>query len=168
MSQGRGGSFRGRGGNGGGFRGGRGGGGFGSRFAGESGPPAEIVEIGEFVHPCEGDLVCKVTNDKVPFTNAFIFNNQKAQIGKVDEVLGPMTEVYFSVKPDQGVNASSFKAGDKLFIAGDKMKEKASFFAKPGGGGRGGRGGSGGGRGGFGGGRGGGRGGFGSGGRGRY
>ena len=45
------------------------------------------------MHACEGDLVCKATNDKVPFTNAFIFNEQKAQIGKVDEVLGPMTEV---------------------------------------------------------------------------
>ena len=51
------------------------------------------LEMGEFMHACEGDLVCKATNDKVPFTNAFIFNEQKAQIGKVDEVLGPMTEV---------------------------------------------------------------------------
>ena len=29
------------------------------------GPPAEVVEAGIFQHPCEGEVVCKLTNEKV-------------------------------------------------------------------------------------------------------
>jgi H/ACA ribonucleoprotein complex subunit 1 len=53
----------GRGGGGRGF-GGRGGG----RFGGggyDQGPPDSVVEAGTFSHPCEGEAVCKLTNDKV-------------------------------------------------------------------------------------------------------
>jgi H/ACA ribonucleoprotein complex subunit 1 len=70
--RGRGGGFGGRdGGRGGGrFGGGRGGGG---RFGGgggrggwqDQGPPEEVVEAGSFSHPCEGEAVIKLTNEKV-------------------------------------------------------------------------------------------------------
>ncbi|KAJ4462014.1 putative H/ACA ribonucleoprotein complex subunit 1 [Paratrimastix pyriformis] len=133
-----------RGGRGGGFRGGRGGG-FG-RDQQSYGPPAEIIEMGAFSHECEGDLVCKATTDKVPYFNAFIFLENKSQIGKVDEVLGPFNELYFSVKPDEGIKASSFKAGDKVYISSDKIRTKDSLLPKPkptaSAGGRGGRGGA--------------------------
>lgn len=42
-------------------------------------------------------------------------------IGKVDEVLGPINQVYFTVKPQEGIVATSFKPGDKVFIGGDKL-----------------------------------------------
>ena len=42
-------------------------------------------------------------------------------IGKVDEVLGPINQVYFTIKPQEGIVASSFKAGDRFFIGGDKL-----------------------------------------------
>lgn len=29
------------------------------------GPPASVVEVGTFKHPCEGELVCKLTNEGV-------------------------------------------------------------------------------------------------------
>ncbi|KAK2956201.1 putative H/ACA ribonucleoprotein complex subunit GAR1 [Blattamonas nauphoetae] len=120
----------------GGFQGGRGGQRF-SNYGGrgynqDQGPPAELVEMGEFMHPCEEDLVCKVTNDRVPYNNAFIYNEQKAQIGKVDEVLGSFTQIYFSVKPDGAIKSQSFKAGDKFYMSSDKMKDKEAFLAKPG------------------------------------
>jgi H/ACA ribonucleoprotein complex subunit 1 len=56
----------GRGGRGGGF-GGRGGGrGFGGRGGyQDQGPPESVVEAGVFAHACEGEAVCKLTNDKV-------------------------------------------------------------------------------------------------------
>ncbi len=99
---------RGRGG-GGGFRG-RGGGGGGGRFNREpEGPPETVVgkkyilfflilhylqsiEIGVYAHPCESQLVCKATNEMVPYFNAGIFLENKQQIGKVDEILGPMKQ----------------------------------------------------------------------------
>jgi hypothetical protein len=57
---GRGGRDGGRGGRGGrGFGGGRGGGGY------DQGPPESVVEAGSFSHPCEGEAVCKLTNEKV-------------------------------------------------------------------------------------------------------
>ena len=52
---------RGRGG-GRGFGGGRGGGG---RGWVDYGPPDTVVEAGVFEHPCEGEAVCKLSNDKV-------------------------------------------------------------------------------------------------------
>ncbi|KAG2209760.1 hypothetical protein INT47_001908 [Mucor saturninus] len=181
----RGGRGGGRGG-GGGFRGGRGGGrgGFSGGF--NQGPPAEVVPMGSFVHAVEGDMVCKSINVKIPYFNAPIFLENKSQIGKVDEILGPVNEVYFTVKMQEGMIAKSFKADDKVYIGTDKLLPLERFLPKPkvvgkvgkgtgqqGRGGRGGgrgapRGGRGGfgggdrgGRGGFGGGRGGGRGGFG-------
>ena len=42
-------------------------------------------------------------------------------IGKVDEILGPINQVYFTVKPQEGIVATSFKAGDKFYIGGDKL-----------------------------------------------
>uniref|UniRef100_A0A4W4ER59 H/ACA ribonucleoprotein complex subunit n=1 Tax=Electrophorus electricus TaxID=8005 RepID=A0A4W4ER59_ELEEL len=97
---GRGGSFSrgggGRGGGGfgrGGFRGG-GRGGFNNRQ--DFGPPEYVVALGEFVHPCEDDIVCKcVTEDnKVPYFNAPVYLENKEQIGKVDEIFGQLRDFF--------------------------------------------------------------------------
>ena len=45
------------------------------------------------MHACEGDMVCKSTNEKIPYFNAPIFLENKQQIGRVDEILGPINEV---------------------------------------------------------------------------
>ena len=42
-------------------------------------------------------------------------------IGKVDEILGPINQVYFTIKPQEGIVATSFKPGDKVYIGGDKL-----------------------------------------------
>ncbi|KAK4519375.1 CAAX farnesyltransferase (FTase) subunit beta [Mucor velutinosus] len=175
-----------RGGGRGGFRGGRGGGrgGFNNSF--NQGPPAEVVVVGAFQSACEGEMVCKLNNPKVPFFNAPIYLEDKTMIGKIDEILGPLNEIFFTVKMQDGQIANKFKKDDKVYIGLDKLLPMDRFLPKPkvagkaskptglqgkvekkqsaGFGARGGRGGRGGGRGGFGGdrgGRGGGRGGFG-------
>ncbi|SCZ98856.1 BZ3500_MvSof-1268-A1-R1_Chr3-1g05666 [Microbotryum saponariae] len=174
-------SFRGssRGGSGdrGGFRGGRGGdrggrggfsrgggrgggrGGFGGGF--NDGPPAEVVEIGTFVHAVEGEMLCSSTMpSKVPYFNAPIYLPTKAAIGKVDEILGPISEssaeprsqativsfsssnmskhystttdeVYFTIKPSAGIQAASFTAGDKVCIGTDKLLPIERFLPQP-------------------------------------
>lgn len=48
-------------------------------------------------------------------------DNIQTAIGKVDEILGPINQVYFTIKPQEGIQATSFKAGDKFFIGGDKL-----------------------------------------------
>jgi rRNA processing protein Gar1 len=45
----------------------------------------------------------------------------KTAIGKVDEILGPINQLYFTIKPQEGIVATSFKSGDKFFIGGDKL-----------------------------------------------
>ncbi|CAD0085165.1 unnamed protein product [Aureobasidium mustum] len=115
-------SFRG----GGGFRGGRGGGGFGGSRGGRGGfapqgPPDQVYEMGTFMHASEGEMVCTSTNTKIPYFNAPIYLENKTAVGKVDEILGPINQVYFTIKPQEGIVATSFKNGDKFYIGGDKL-----------------------------------------------
>ena len=42
-------------------------------------------------------MVCKLTNKDVPYFNAFTYLENKTKIGKVDEILGPTTEVVRAV-----------------------------------------------------------------------
>jgi len=49
--------------------------------------------MGTFMHACEGDMVYRSTNEKIPYFNAPIYLQNKEQIGKVEEILGPITEV---------------------------------------------------------------------------
>ncbi|XP_074320737.1 H/ACA ribonucleoprotein complex subunit 1-like protein 2 [Silene latifolia] len=161
-----GGSFRGRGGDRGGrgFGGGRGGGGrgFGGRGGGgfrDEGPPSEVTEVSTFVHACEGEAVTKLTNEKVPYFNAPIYLQNMTQIGKVEEIFGPINKSFFSVKMKEGIVATSYSPGDKFYIDPAKLLPLARFLPQPKGqaqagrgggrgggfGGRGGRGGRGGG-----------------------
>src|SRR6201999_1256490 len=58
-----------------------------------------IAEMGTFVHAVEDEMLCSsLMPDKVPYFNAPIYLQNKNVIGKVDEILGPINEVYFSVK----------------------------------------------------------------------
>ncbi|KAL5340514.1 Gar1/Naf1 RNA binding region-domain-containing protein [Aspergillus crustosus] len=108
------GGFSGRGGGFGG-RGGRGG------FQQSYGPPDQVLEMGTVMHACEGEMVCESINPKIPYFNAPIYLENKTPIGKVDEILGPINQVYFTVKPQEGIVATSFKTGDKVYIGGDKL-----------------------------------------------
>ncbi|KAJ7632325.1 Gar1/Naf1 RNA binding region-domain-containing protein [Roridomyces roridus] len=123
-----------RGGARGGF--GRGGGGRGGGRGGfqqrDFGPPDTVLEMGTFVHAVEDEMLCSSTMaDKVPYFNAPIYLQNKSVIGKVDEILGPINEVYFSIKMGEGMVASSFKKGDKVYIGGDKLLPIERFLPKP-------------------------------------
>ncbi|KAJ4480456.1 Gar1/Naf1 RNA binding region-domain-containing protein [Lentinula edodes] len=114
-----------------GFSRGRGGvrGGFQQR---DFGPPDTVLEMGTFVHAVESEMLCSSTMaDKVPYFNAPIYLQNKSVIGKVDEILGPINEVYFSIKMSEGVIASSFQKGDKVYIGGDKLLPIERFLPKP-------------------------------------
>ncbi|KAK2638201.1 hypothetical protein Ddye_025996 [Dipteronia dyeriana] len=139
------------GGRGGGGRfggGGRGGGRFGGGGFRDEGPPSEVVEVSTFLHGCEGDAVTKLTNEKIPFFNAPIYLQNMTQIGKVDEIFGPINESYFSIKMMEGIVATSYNAGDKFYIDPSKLLPLSRFLTPPKGMPMGGRGGRGGGRGG--------------------
>uniref|UniRef100_A0A803Q3P3 H/ACA ribonucleoprotein complex subunit n=1 Tax=Cannabis sativa TaxID=3483 RepID=A0A803Q3P3_CANSA len=104
-------------------------------------------EVATFLHACEGDAVTKLTQEKIPYFNAPIYLQNKTQIGKVDEIFGPINESYFSVKMMEGVVATSYSSGDKFYIDPAKLLPLARFLPQPKGQGFSGRGGGGRGRG---------------------
>ena len=165
MRGGRGGFNKNAGGRGGGNRGGFGGGrGGGGRFdkGGRNFDNGNQVEVGTFHHLANGTAVYALStkDGHVPLTQTFLFNDRKEKVGKIGDVYGPLTEVYFNCVPEDEKFLNGLKEGDKIYAPEDRLKPE-SFFVddapKPRGGGRGGaRGGrGGGGRGGRGGGRGG-------------
>ena len=88
--------------------------------------------MGSFMHAVEDEMLCQsLMADKVPHFNAPIYLQNKSVIGRLDEILGPINEVYFSVKMGDGMVASSFKKGDKVYIGGDKLLPLERFLPKP-------------------------------------
>lgn len=91
-----------------------------------------FAEMGSFIHAVEDEMLCSsLMPDKVPHFNAPIYLQNKSVIGKVDEILGPINEVYFSVKMGDGMVASSFKKGDKVYISGEKLLPIERFLPRP-------------------------------------
>lgn len=89
------------------------------------------IVVGGFVSACEGEMVCKLNNPKVPFFNAPIYLQDKTMIGKIDEILGPLNEIFFTVKMQDGMSASTFKKDDKVYIGLDKLLPMDRFLPKP-------------------------------------
>lgn len=102
-----------------------------NRSAYEEAAPETVVPLGHFVHACEGEMVCKSTHEMIPYFNAPIYLENRTQIGKIDEILGPINEVYFTVKCGEGIVASSFKAKDEVFVSGEKLLPLERFLPKP-------------------------------------
>jgi len=50
------------------------------------------TEVGVVISHCEGDVVCKLSNPKIPYFNAYIYLENKQDVGKVDDIFGPMTD----------------------------------------------------------------------------
>ncbi|KAK9172559.1 H/ACA ribonucleoprotein complex subunit [Cryptosporidium meleagridis] len=119
------------------FRGGRGssrgkGGAPSSGRASFSGPPSSLTELGEVLHSSEHELVCKsFLNDQVPYFNGRIFLENKEEIGKVDEILGPINTYFFSIKMSSGIKAESFDIGTKIFIDPQQLLPMSRFLPKP-------------------------------------
>ncbi|QSL64801.1 hypothetical protein MERGE_002103 [Pneumocystis wakefieldiae] len=89
------------------------------------------VEIGSFVHACEGEMLYASTHTKIPYFNAPIYLENNCLIGKIDEILGPINQVYFTVKPQEGIIATSFHTGDKVYIGSDKLLPLERFLSQP-------------------------------------
>lgn len=53
----------------------------------------KFLAMGNFLHACEGDMICESINEKIPYFNAPIYLENKTQIGRVDEILGPVNQV---------------------------------------------------------------------------
>lgn len=45
------------------------------------------------MHEVEGEMLCKLTNESIPYFNAGIFLENKTKVGKIEEILGPINQV---------------------------------------------------------------------------
>ncbi|CAD2214761.1 Gar1/Naf1 RNA binding region containing protein, putative [Angomonas deanei] len=108
----------------------------------EPDPPEQIQHVGLFLNSSEGELVYQVvTQGQIPRFNAFVYTENKAKIGKIEEILGNTEDVMFSVKPAPGVQPASINEGDKCFISPTQFSPLRMFTDPPKPRGRGGRGG---------------------------
>ena len=88
-----------------------------------------MEQVAEFSHACEGMLICYIITDNVPLLMRNIYLMNKSKVGKVDDVFGPMSKAGIAIKPDEGVKAESFKAGDKLYA--DPSQCRGTKFFMP-------------------------------------
>ena len=65
---------------------------------------------------------------QVPYFNGPIYLENKTQVGKVEEIFGPINASYFTVKLMDGVVATSYAKGDKFFTAPDKLLPMERFL----------------------------------------
>jgi H/ACA ribonucleoprotein complex subunit 1 len=75
--------------------------------------------------------VFKLSNVKIPHFNAPIYLQNKTQIGRVDEIFGPINESLFSIKMREGIVATSYSQGDKFFISPEKLLPLSRFLPQP-------------------------------------
>lgn len=55
---------------------------------------------------------------QVPYFNGPIYLENKTQVGKVEEIFGPINASYFTIKMMEGVVATSYKAGTSVLWLG--------------------------------------------------
>lgn len=52
------------------------------------------LAVGNFIHPCKEEAIIKLSSAvQVPMFNAPIYLENKQQIGKVNEVFGPINQI---------------------------------------------------------------------------
>jgi len=67
----------------------------------------------------------------VPHFNARVFLENKEQVGKIDEIFGPINSFYFTVKMEEGMTAASFKKGKTFYVDNMKLLPMARFLPGP-------------------------------------
>ena len=78
------------------------------------GPPEEVIELGEYTHPCEND-VCKNITEKIPYFNAPVYLENNQQNVKIDEIFGFIKDYCFSVKLSDSMKSYPLKKLEVLY-----------------------------------------------------
>lgn len=112
-------------------RGGPRGGNFGNRNF-DQGPPERVDPVCVFSHTCGDQIIVKASDvKKVPKFNRGIYTENKSKVGTIDEIFGPIDGFLYSVKLVEGVNAASYKPGDKFYMGWDDTLPIDRFLPKP-------------------------------------
>lgn len=90
---------------------------------------AEAVHLGTLIHPSGDLLVLKLEHKDIPYPNSPVLFNKK-QIGKVDEIFGPVGDVYVAIRPDAGTKTSDFRIETKFEGYRDKFISSDRFLPR--------------------------------------
>lgn len=95
-----------------------------------------LIHIGKFLHPCTNDgynvAVLESTNrDLVPKFNSPVYNDKGADIGIIDEVFGPITGYYFTVKLHPNVTPKGFAVGQSFQMREGRTMPLSRFTNPP-------------------------------------
>ena len=97
----------------------------GQGFRGRGGPVRQprqasgvVVELGEYLHSTPEHMLFKSTSSDVPMFNQPVSTSEKGEpaLGKVDEILGPVSHYFFTVIPALGVKIDKVKPGQKVYM----------------------------------------------------
>lgn len=86
----------------------------------------ESIHLGTLLHTADGLLVLKLEHRDIPYPNAPVLYNRKP-VGKVDEIFGPVDDVYVSVKLQA---SDEFRPGMKFEGYKDKFMFKDRFLPR--------------------------------------
>ncbi|EPR78021.1 Gar1 small nucleolar RNP [Spraguea lophii 42_110] len=90
-------------------------------------PQQPPVPMGSFLYYCENNPVVKLTCNDIPFPNQNVFLKNK-KIGKIDEVLGKLDEVYVTVTLDENIknnlNDLKIKKDDVFYVTPKFLKKE--------------------------------------------
>jgi len=100
-----------------------------SRQQNQRPPSGESIHLGTFMHTAGDLLVLKLDHRDIPYPNAPVLQSRK-QIGKIDEVFGPVDDVYVSVRLDSGKKSDEFSAGTKFEGYREKFMSKDRFLPR--------------------------------------
>lgn len=89
----------------------------------------ETVHLGTYIHPCEDLLVLKLEHRDIPYPNSPVLQNGR-QIGKIDEVFGPVDNVFASVRLEGDRSVSDFKVEARLEGYRDKFIFRDRFLPR--------------------------------------
>lgn len=89
----------------------------------------ETVHLGTYIHPCEDLLVLKLEHRDIPYPNSPVVQGGKP-IGKIDEVFGPVDNVFVSVRLEGAKTVKDFKIEARLEGYKDKFIFKDRFLPR--------------------------------------
>ncbi|XP_057511563.1 putative H/ACA ribonucleoprotein complex subunit 1-like protein 1 [Actinidia eriantha] len=90
-----------------------------------------MSEVSTFLHAWEEEAVTKLTNEKVPYLNAPIYLQNMTQMGRVDEIFGPVSEPFMSFRCVTCVVCFSYSAGDKFYMDPAKLLLLSRILPQP-------------------------------------
>ncbi|KAM0680909.1 H/ACA snoRNP pseudouridylase subunit [Glugoides intestinalis] len=89
----------------------------------------ETVPLGSFLHVAGEAIVLKLKHRDIPYPNSPVLFNKK-QVGKIEEVFGPVSNVYVSFKLEPAQKLSDFGTTSTFEAYKDKFINKEKFLPR--------------------------------------